>query len=100
MIAVLLACFFVLLVLTLCCFWSICPLYNSCRIRYYRDEASCTDKMGEIVNTDAMPGEPVSNTLVIAKHFDSDAIEERKFINSKQNLIESTKIAKSDEFSV
>lgn len=101
LVTVVLACLLVVATLTICCFVSFCPLYNSCRVRYYRDEASCTNKLSEIINTSLMPGEqPIGNTVVIARKFDSDDVDARTVVNGKQ-FIESTKITKNtNEFAV
>lgn len=100
LVAVVLACLLVVATLTICCFVPFCPLYNTCRVRYYRDEASCTNKLSEIINDAVMPGEdPIGNTVVIAKKFDSDEFDARTVVNGK-HFIESTKITKKDEFAV
>jgi len=96
-IGVLLACFVFITTLTLCFFWPICPLFNTCRVRYYHDESGCADKLGENTQTDfsEMPCESpiLGNCVVIAKYFDSDSIEEKRIINASAGdcLIGSTK---------
>ncbi|KAK7074014.1 hypothetical protein SK128_010267 [Halocaridina rubra] len=58
-------CVIITVIIIICCFWSSCPLYTACRIRYHQDDIiASAAKDEEMAGLNEMPPEETKGVTI------------------------------------